>query len=147
MRLPPTSPTNLAERHVQLSEFVDVSIHSMTDTQMATIIGPSMHAQQLERMMRTVEIPDVQPVPQVARASCCVRAYKRTCDTASLVCGVAAMPLFALAAVHPFLLVIPAGLITMSMVCFCLRGKPTTEMQQEYETRRVFAQRTDSQGV
>lgn len=150
MRVPPTSPTNLAERHVQLSEFVDVSVHSMTDTQMSTIIGPSVHAQRLERMMRTAEIPaaPVVSVPHpVEDVPCCTRVYKRAFNSAFLCCGLLSIPALALAAVSPVLLAVPAGLLVASGVCYCLRGKPTLAMEQEYEMRRVAARLHDSQGV
>ena len=148
MRIPPTSPTNLAERHVQLSEFVDVSVHSMTDTQMATIIDPSMHAQRLERMMRDAEIPTVRtPSPTVEAPSRCTRIYKRACDTMSLACGAAAIPALGLAAFGPVWLVAPACLFAVSAVCFLLRGAPTPAMEQEYEARRAAAQNNDCQGV
>lgn len=147
MRVPPTSPTNLAERHVQLSEFVDVSTHSMTDTQITTIIEPSMHAQRLERMMRTAEIttvPVARPPEEIPR---CVRIYKRVFDSAYLYCGALSIPALALAAINPFLLVVPACLVVAAVACYFLRGKPTLEMEQEYETRRVSAQINDAQGV
>lgn len=151
MRVPPTSPTNLAERHVQLSEFVDVSVHSMTDTQMSTIIEPSVHGRRMEHILRTAGIsaapvPAPRPAP-VETPSRCVNAYKRVCDTAYLVCGALAFPAFGLAAVNPLLLVVPAGLLVASGVCYCLRGKPTPEMEQEYAMRRVSAQVNDSQGA
>lgn len=146
MRIPPTSPTNLAERHVQLSEFVDVSVHSMTDTQMSTIVEPSVHAQRLERMMRVAEIP-VGQAAQRTELPQCNRVCKRACDTTSLVCGALALPAFALVVLGPIWLVAPAGLLVASAVCYLMRGAPTPEMEQEYEMRRVSAQANDCRGV
>ena len=147
MRIPPTSTINLAERHVQFSEYVDVRIFTPTDTQTTTIVEPSMHAEKLQRMMRTVEIPPA-PTPQASENPArCVRVYKRVCDTAYLACGVAAFPALGLAALGPIWLLVPAGLFVAAATCYVLRGKPTLEMEQEYEARRVFAQAHDSQGA
>lgn len=146
MRVPPANQKNLVDRQVELSEYVDMRVHSMTDTQMTTVIEPSMHAQRLECMMRDAEIPTARTRP-VVETSRCTRVYKRTCDTVSLVCGVAAFPAFALVVLGPVWLAVPAGLLVVSAASYFLRGTPTQEMEQEYAVRRVSAQANDCQGV
>lgn len=150
MRVPPTSPTNLAERHVQFSEFVNVSVHSMTDTQMSTIVEPSVHGRRMEHILRTAEIvaaPSVPAAPEVPAVPRCTSAYKRTCDVASLLCGAATLPSVALVLLGPVWLVAPAVLFVASVTFYFMRGAPTAQMEQEYALRRAFIRAHDSEGV
>lgn len=147
MRVPPINQQNPIDRQVELSEYVDMRVHSMTDTQMTTVIEPSMHAQRLERMMRDAEVPTAPTLPMVDETPRCARIYKRTFDTMSLVCGVAALPALSLVVLGPIWLVVPASLLGVSAAAYLLRGAPTLAMEQEYELRRIAARSNDCHGV
>lgn len=125
MRIP-TNPTNVAERHVQLSEFVDVKKYAT----------PPSTQKVVPRVAPTVE-------PDVPKSS----VYKRTCGTAALVCGALVIPSFAFLAFGVVGLVAPATLVVATAVCFIARGKLPPDMEAEYAARAEAARTHDSHGV
>lgn len=133
---------SVAERHVQFSEFVDVrrDLPAPTGT---TTVEPSMHAQRLERAMRTAQTTD-RRAPE-STPSRPVRIYKSVCEKAALVCGALVIPSFALAAIGPIGLVAPAALAVAAVVFALIRGKPTEEILDERAQRAFEARLYDSQ--
>lgn len=134
---------SVAERHVQFSEFVAVEIPPRTETQMVTIVEPTVYSQRLERAMRTA--PTVAPAQPENAPSQPVKAYKNACEKAALVCGALAIPSFALVVMGPIWLVAPAALIAATVAFSLLRGKPTQEILQERAQRATDAKLHDSQ--
>lgn len=147
MNIPPVSAASLASRHVELSEFVVVEQTPASST-MSNAPEPSVYAQRLERELRNATVSAAPPVRIVKPAMGCVSGTcKKFCDTASLVCGAAAVPSFVFAIFRPWGLVAPAALVVASVVFAVMRGKPTPEMLEAYERRAVDARIHDSEGV
>ena len=144
MRIPPTTQSPMTDRHVRFTDPGITRQHSMTETQMATISLPNLHTARMERTIRNAPIGPPSVVQEFSKPA---KIYKRTCDTISLLSGVAALPTLALGFIHPVWLAVPAGLVVTSIVTFLLRGKPTPEMEQEYAARRAAAQNNDCSGV
>ena len=149
MNVPRTNVANLADLHVQLSEFVALDMHSQSPPapQGAAPVEPSMYAQRLERMMRTAPVVEVPAAPVVAEPSRCVRMYKLTCDRLSLICGAAVIPSCACAVLGPIGLVVPAALVVASIALWLLRGKPTQQILQEHAARAEAARSFDPRGM
>jgi len=146
MRIPPTTQSPMTDRHVRFTDPGITRQHSMTETQMAVISIPDLHTARMERTIRNTPVAPARP-PAPQEFSKPAKIYKRTCDTISLLSGVAALPTLALGFIHPVWLAVPAGLVVTSIVTFLLRGKPTPEMEQEYAARRAAAQNNDCSGV
>ena len=132
---------SVAERHVQFSEFVDVrrDLPAPTGT---TSIEPSIHAQRLERAMRTAQTAD-RRAPESA-PSRPVRIYKSVCEKAALVCGALVIPSFTFLVFGPIGLVAPAALAVATVVLSLIRGKPTQEIMDERAQREINARLSDS---
>jgi hypothetical protein len=132
-----------AEKHVQFSEYVDVrrDVPMPAET---TTVEPSMHAQRLERAMRTANTVDRRA--STATPSRPVKTYKSACEKASMLCGALAIPSFITAVfLGPIGLVVPAALIVCSIIFAMLRGKPTQEILDERERRTAEVRMYDSQ--
>ena len=147
MKIGATTPPSVSDRHVQFSEFVDVRLYNPDVVALSSHgIEPSNYAQRLERTLRTAPVGTSLPPPP-DKPTPCTKAYKRTCDVLSIAFGVAVLPSFALVIFGLPWLAAPGVLTAAALVCFCFRGKPTAEMEQEYEMRRVAMRLFDSRGA
>ena len=151
MQTPNVLQNSPVPHHVRFADpIVQPRQHSMPETQMAVIPIPDLHTARMERTVRNIPVAPARPLarpPVPQEFSKPAKIYKRTCDTISLLSGVAALPTLALGFIHPVWLSVPAGLVVTSIVTFLLRGKPTPEMEQEYAARRAAAQNNDCSGV
>lgn len=148
MNIPPVNAASLASRHVELSEFVVVE-QTPTSSTVSSPPEPSLYAQRLSQELRNVVIsaPPARRIACTPVVECVSGACKKFCDTASLVCGAAAIPSFMFVVLSPWGLIAPAALVTASVVFAVMRGKPTPEMVAAYERRARDARIHDSEGV
>lgn len=126
MNVTPIRPQDIADRHVQFSEFVEVRHFTPSET---TDVQPSMYAQRLERELRgrpCVEA-QAQTPPEQSKP---VQVYKNYMHNASIVCGALIIPSFACLALGPIGMVVPGVLLSLSLTCALLGGRPTEAMQQ-----------------
>lgn len=139
MNVVPIRPQNVAERHVQFSEFVDVRHFTPTET---TEVLPTMHAQQLERQLRTAPCVAPQPSSEPAQ-SLPVRAYKNALHTAAMVFGALFIPSFACLVLGPIGLIAPAVLLSLALTCVLLGGRPTETMERIRAERAAMVRQFD----
>lgn len=151
MRVPAISVRSMTDQHIPTSPAVShapspaASMASITMTE-------EVYAQRLEHALRTgvattAVVATLSSDPPPRPPGRMVKAYKRVCDTAALVCGVAAVPSLALGVFNIWLLLVPTVLICSSVILMLLRGAPTQEIEQDYAARAAAAREYDSQGV
>lgn len=130
MKIPPVNQPAPTDRQVQFSEFVDVRTYMPTEITGATEIQPDVHAQRLERALRTAPVGVPCPVVVAANDPAppdvppYLRAYKRTCDVLAVTCGLLFMPSLILGWVNPILFAVGPGLVVMSALLTFARGAP-----------------------
>jgi hypothetical protein len=125
MNVTPIRPQNMAERHVQFSEFVEVRYIEPTET---APVQPSLYAQRLERELRNR--PCVEPQQTPPTQSCAARVCKNVLHTIAMVCGALIIPSFACLALGPIGLIAPAVLASLALTCVLLAGRPTEAMER-----------------
>lgn len=138
MNVTPIRPQNMAERHVQFSEFVEVRHITPTET---APVQPSLYAQRLERELRNK--PDVEPQPAQPAQSKPARALKNTMHTIAMVCGALIIPSFACLVLGPIGLIAPAVLASLALICVLLAGRPTEAMERARAERAAVMREYD----
>lgn len=138
MNVTPIRPQNMAERHVQFSEFVEVRHITPTET---APVQPSLYAQRLERELRNR--PDVEPQPAQPAQSKPARALKNVLHTIATVCGALIIPSFACLILGPIGLVAPAVLASLALICVLLAGRPTEAMERARAERAAVMREYD----
>lgn len=126
MNVTPIRPQNIAERHVQFSEFVEVRHFEPTET---ATVQPSMYAQRLERALRDRPCVEAQAQTQPAQSKP-LNVYKNVLHTVAMICGALILPSFACLFLGPIGLVVPAALALVSLACALLGGRPTEAMER-----------------
>lgn len=125
MNIVPIRPQNVAERHVQFSEFVEVRHITPTGT---APVQPSLYAQRLERELRNR--PCVEPQQTPPTQSRAARVCKNVLHTVAMVCGALILPSFACLVLGPIGLIVPAVLASVALTCALLGGRPTETMER-----------------
>lgn len=127
MNIAPVRPQTIADRHVHFSEVVEVRYIPPRQT---TEIQPTLSAKRLEQELKNkpnVIAQEQAPPPAQSKP---VQVYKNYMHNASIVCGALIIPSFACLALGPIGLVAPGVLLSLSLTCALLGGRPTEAMQQ-----------------
>lgn len=136
------------ERHVAFAQKVEVRHIQPETPSESTVVQPSLHAQRLERALKTQQVAPARPRPveQETRSSKkeCMTQIKKATYLAACVCGALAIPAFSFLFLGPIGLVVPAALAVSCVILLALAGKPTPEMQQDIERTRQDLRQWDS---
>ncbi len=125
MNVTPIRPQNMADRHVQFSEFVEVQHIEPRET---APVQPSLYAQRLERELR--DRPCVEPQQTPPTQPRAARVCKNVLHTVAMVCGALILPSFACLVLGPIGLIVPAVLASVALTCALLGGRPTETMER-----------------
>lgn len=136
------------ERHVAFAQKVEVRHIQPETPSESTVIQPSLHAQRLERALRTQQVAPARPrvIEQEVTPNTkeCAPKFKKAAYLAACICGAFIIPSFSFLFLGPIGLVVPAALAVSSVILFALAGKPTPEMEQDIERTRQAAREWDS---
>lgn len=104
-------------------------------------IEPTLDARRLEARLRNMDTAEVQSPLRVPIRKQCIDCTRTVLHAISIASGVAILPSCAAVLAGPFWLVIPAGLLALSLIT-CAAAGPKTWRQQETEIRLSVQART-----